>query len=115
MVRSIRDIAERPYKEEEFTLTLDFATDDTTITQDIRLNGIVMNAFFVVPALDGSQCTFYLMNGNDRQYYSSGLLDESTTHLLEDIGTAMVDPTIKIITASSQLANRAFKFEPVFG
>ena len=39
------------------SIVLDYSVDDTTIESDIDLNGTILDVWFVVPALDGTQGT----------------------------------------------------------
>lgn len=91
-------------------LTLVFGDDDTTIEEDILINGTIMSIDFVVPSLDGTQCTLSIEDEDDDERYDSDLVDQSTTHVNLVPGICVGGTsTVKVVTASAQTANRVFK------
>jgi len=96
------------------TLTLDYDVNNTTITADIQLSGSILDVFFVVPSLDGTQCTLYFLDEDGDEYYNSGLVDENQTHHLTPGFSCTGTVTIKIVTASTQSADRTFKVKIIY-
>jgi len=95
-------------------LTLLFGTHATIIEGDIDFYGTVLDIWFVVPALDGTQCTLSFDDEDNTEIYTSGLLDESLTHhLIPGISYAGV-LTVKVTAATTQLANRVFKVKIIY-
>ena len=111
MVNSIDDRSskKRPIAREVVELTLDFSEDDTTITGDIDINGDITDILLVIPDLNaGTQCTLSLEDGDGDEIYTSGLQTESATrHISPDI-PVVGTTTVKIVTASAQIADRDF-------
>lgn len=96
------------------SITLAYATDDTTIEADVEISGTILGCFLVIPALDGSQATLSFEDEDDDEYYSSGLKDESQTHYLTPGFTCTATLTIKIVTATAQTADRVFKVKLLY-
>ena len=107
IARRMRDGAP-PIGRHKETMIVDFSSNDTTITADVQLNGTIYHAFVVAPALDGTQFTFSMEDEDDDEYYSSGLLDENQTHKLDPGVSVAGTVTLKIVTATSQTADRTF-------
>lgn len=100
-------------------LTLAYATNATTITKDIYINGTILDMWFTVPDLNaGTQCTLSLVNADSKEIDTSNLVDESTTHhftpgiSLSGCAINTINKvTVTIVTASAQIANRDFRLE----
>ena len=113
-IRSRRWHTDYPINREVLEIVLDHSSDATTITKDINLNGTIMDVFFVVPTLDGTQCTLYFLDEDGDEYYNSDLVDENQTHHLTPGFSCAGTVTVKIVTATSQTADRTFKVKILY-
>ena len=97
------------------TMVIAFATNATTITADVGLNGTILHAYIVAPALDvGTQFTFSIEDEDGDEIYTSGLLDENGTRNLDPGLSVCGTITLKIVTAGSQTANETFVVKLVY-
>ena len=95
-------------------ITLAYATHATIIEADVELNGTILHAYIVAPALDGSQYTFSIDDEDNTEVYTSGLLTESTT-AIKDPGVSVAGTiTLKLTAATTQLADREFRLVLIY-
>jgi hypothetical protein len=98
-------------------LVLAYATNATTITDTIDINGLLRGISIVVPNLDSSDTvTLSLTDSDSGTIYSKASIAESgtTTAYIDANNIPLELPlhgtvTIGIVTSGSQTANRTFK------
>lgn len=96
------------------SMMIDISTHTTIVTADVGLNGRIDHALVVAPALDGTQFTFSILDEDADEMYTSGLKADGSDHPLSPDISVAGKITLKIVAATTQLADRTFNVKLIY-
>ena len=84
------------------TAVISVASGAQVGSQDITLNGIITDISYVIPDAVSATAELKLRDSNDVDWFATGELAESTTHILNVSESITGTTTIRIETASAE-------------